>query len=255
LKPLKGKRIVSLALNLPGPAALMRCKAIGADCLKLEPPAGDPMQQYSPALYARLHSEITVTQLNLKLPADYAQLLHELASADVLLTSFRPSALKKLGLDWATLHALLPKLSLVAIVGSAGERAEEPGHDLTYMAEAGLINTSLLPPTLYADMSGALLAVEAILSALLAPKPSYTEVALADAAHFMALPQAFGLTGAGTLLGGAHAGYALVPCKDGMLALAAAHAAVASWALQLTCQQAQALAAAHDVPLHALPSA
>ena len=38
LKPLKGVRILSLALNLPGPAALMRCVRMGANCVKLEPP-------------------------------------------------------------------------------------------------------------------------------------------------------------------------------------------------------------------------
>ena len=52
--PLRGVRVVSLALNLPGPAALMRLKSLGATCTKAEPPAGDPMQNYSPAAYAAL---------------------------------------------------------------------------------------------------------------------------------------------------------------------------------------------------------
>jgi alpha-methylacyl-CoA racemase len=43
----------------------------------------------------------------------------------------------------------------VAIVGAPGERAEEPGHDLTYVAESGLVTGTDLPPTLYADMGGA----------------------------------------------------------------------------------------------------
>jgi alpha-methylacyl-CoA racemase len=46
--PLAGIRVLSLALNLPGPAALMRCRQLGAQCLKLEPPAGDPMRLYRP---------------------------------------------------------------------------------------------------------------------------------------------------------------------------------------------------------------
>jgi len=50
LKSLKGLRLLSLALNLPGPAALMRCRQMGARCVKLESPAGDPMQHYSPAV-------------------------------------------------------------------------------------------------------------------------------------------------------------------------------------------------------------
>jgi len=66
LKPLRGARVLSLALNLPGPAALMRLKAMGATCLKAEPPApktassGDPMGQYNPEAYATLHDGIKV---------------------------------------------------------------------------------------------------------------------------------------------------------------------------------------------------
>ncbi|MFA7558816.1 MAG: CoA transferase, partial [Hydrogenophaga sp.] len=63
-KPLRGVRVLSLALNLPGPAALLRLKAMGAICVKAEPPApkgapagtsGDPMGQYSPEAYTTLH--------------------------------------------------------------------------------------------------------------------------------------------------------------------------------------------------------
>ena len=66
--PLSGVRILSLALNLPGPAALMRCAAMGAQCSKLEPPSAqpaaagtagvagaDPMAHYSPQAYADMH--------------------------------------------------------------------------------------------------------------------------------------------------------------------------------------------------------
>jgi alpha-methylacyl-CoA racemase len=55
-QPLQGIRIVSLALNLPGPAALMRLKAMGAACTKVNSPAGDPMGHYNPAAYAQLHA-------------------------------------------------------------------------------------------------------------------------------------------------------------------------------------------------------
>ena len=51
-KPLRGLRIASLALNLPGPAALRRLADLGARCTKVNPPAGDPMQHYTPAGYA-----------------------------------------------------------------------------------------------------------------------------------------------------------------------------------------------------------
>ena len=159
LQPLKGVRILSLALNLPGPAALMRCRQLGARCVKLEPPGGDPMSRYSEPAYAQLHEGIKLLTADLKTEAGQKALQRELAKTDVLLTSFRPSALAKLGLNWKSLHRLYPALSLIAIVGSPGERAEEPGHDLTYLAENGLVTGLDLPATLYADMGGSLMAV------------------------------------------------------------------------------------------------
>lgn len=224
--PLAGVRVLSLALNLPGPAALMRCRAMGATCTKLEPPSGDPMGHYNPTAYAALHEGVAVEVADLKTEAGQQHLHAALENTDVLLTSFRPSALAKLGLAWTTLHARHPRLSQVAIVGAPGERAEEPGHDLTYLAEAGLVTGTELPPTLYADMGGALLASEAVLkSALRAGGPHAPgiclEVALNAAADWLALPHTWGLTKPTGAVGGAHAGYRVYRCADGRVAVAA----------------------------------
>ena len=123
LRPLKGVRIVSLALNLPGPAAMMRLHAMGAHCTKLEPPppagapegsSGDPMGLYNPQAYGVLHQGITIASLDLKSEKGQKALHQKLAKADVLLTSFRPSALHKLGLDWKTFAPLAPSVVLGA---------------------------------------------------------------------------------------------------------------------------------------------
>jgi len=224
--PLAGVRVLSLALNLPGPAALMRARAMGAHCTKVEPPAGDPMRLYNPAAYAALHEGVEIITLDLKTAAGLDRLHEMLAATHVLLSSFRPSALAKLRLDWPALKARHPGLSQVAIVGAPGERAEEPGHDLTYLAESGLVTDCALPPTLYADMGGALLASEAILKARLRAGASqaeglYQEVALNAAADWLALPRHWGLTQPGGSVGGAHAGYRVYPCADGRVAVAA----------------------------------
>ncbi|UCU96791.1 CoA transferase [Hydrogenophaga taeniospiralis] len=292
LKPLRGVRILSLALNLPGPAALMRLKAMGATCLKAEPPgpngaptgtSGDPMGQYNPTAYATLHDGIKVLGIDLKSDKGQARLHQELARSDVLLTSFRPSALAKLGLGWKALHKAHPQLSLVAIVGAPGARAEEPGHDLTYLADAGLITGLDLPATLFADMGGALMASEAVLQAVLAQKTSgkgsFQAVALSDAASWLALPRSWGLTQAQGAVGGAHAGYRVYPCKNGRVAVAAlephfaaalcaaagvpfegmgtmfkpdTHTAMARFLAGKTRQQLDKLAIAKDIPLHTL---
>jgi len=166
-KPLRGTRVLSLALNLPGPAALMRLAQLGARCTKVNPPAGDPMQHYTPAGYAQLHAGVKEVALDLKAPQGQASLHKLLAKSDLLLTSFRPSALAKLGLDWKTLHKVYPALSLIQVVGAPGPLAEIPGHDLTYQAEVGLVPGMELPASLFADMGGALMASEATLKAIL----------------------------------------------------------------------------------------
>ncbi|MGO4394955.1 CoA transferase [Variovorax sp. M-6] len=276
--PLAGVRVLSLALNLPGPAALLRCRAMGATCLKFEPPSGDPMGHYNPPAYAALHQGVTVEVVDLKAEAGRERLHRALADCDVLLTSFRPSALAKLGLGWEALQARHPRLSQVAIVGAPGERAEEPGHDLTYLAESGLVTGTALPPTLYADMGGALLASEAVLQAALHARSSpdagiYLEVALNAAADWLALPRTWGLTTPAGAVGGAHAGYRVYPCADGRVAVAAlephfaarlceaaglaagdmlapvTHEALAAWIARRTRAELDAVARERDVPL------
>jgi len=215
---------------------------MGATCVKIEPPAakgaprgssGDPMGRYNPAAYKVLHDGVRVKAADLKTPAGQAVLQRELAKADVLLTSFRPSALPKLGLAWKSLHARYPSLCQIAIVGAHGDQAEAPGHDLTYLAEKGLVTSLEMPPTLYADMGGAQMATEAILQAALYqreryagsgdihPKGVFREVALSEAAAWAALPRRWGLTLPTGAVGGAHAGYRVYACRDGRVAVAA----------------------------------
>jgi crotonobetainyl-CoA:carnitine CoA-transferase CaiB-like acyl-CoA transferase len=196
--------------------------------------------------------------------------------------------LNKLGLGWKSLQRLYPTLSCVAIVGAPGARAEEPGHDLTYVAEQGLVDGLHLPASLFADMGGSLMASEAVLKALmLRAQPGRTqgkgvllEVALSDAAAYLALPRHWGLTTPKGAVGGAHAGYQIYPCKDGRVAVAAlephfakrlltaagmtqvgpntpltpqAHQAVAHFFAGQTRRQLERLATAQDIPLHTLP--
>ncbi|MDO8249203.1 MAG: CoA transferase [Rhodoferax sp.] len=291
-RPLRGVRVLSLALNLPGPAALMRCRQMGASCVKLEPPppassgagaSGDPMSWYQRAAYEALHLGVRIAVADLKTEKGQKALHRELAKADVLLTSFRPSALRKLGLDWKVLHKRYPALSQVAIVGAPGARAEEPGHDLTYLAENDLVSGLDMPPTLYADMGGSLMASEAVLQTVLMQrqkgKGSYIEVALSEAAGYLALPRTWGLTKPGAAVGGGHAGYRVYACRDGRVAMAAlephfakalcaaagvpnasiatmltpaTHQLIADYLLTMTRKALDKLATEKDIPLYTL---
>ena len=292
--PLHGMRVLSLALNLPGPAALLRCHAMGASCTKLEPiaplgaPSADLMHAYSPAAYAQLHAGITVLQANLKTPEGQQQLHDTLAQTDVLITSFRPSALHKLGLDWATLQQRHPQLCMVRIYGSTDPaESDHAGHDLPYQAQAGLTDNGQMPASLFPDMAGALMASEAVLSILLQRAQSghghCADIGLAQAAQWLALPRGWNMTTAQGDVGGAHAGYKLYPCADGTVALAAlephfaqrlclaagvdvtdfgaqgmrhpaVHAAIEDFLADKSCAQLEAMAAQSDIPLHLNPT-
>lgn len=222
-KSLRGLRLLSLGLNLPAPVAAQRARQLGARVRKIEPPDGDPVAQIAPEVYAELHAGVTVQRLDLRTPAGQRSLRRELARADVLLSSFRPAAMRRLGLGWSALRREFPSLWQVAIVGSLAE-PDAPGHDLTYQASLGLLAGDL-PASLWADMSGAQQALLALHQVMLGiargDAPRRIAVGLADALALAAAPHRWGLSAPGGLLGGRHAGYQLYPCRDGRVAVAA----------------------------------
>ncbi len=225
LKPLTGVRIVSLAVNLPGPVAAGRLRDMGAAVIKIEPPEGDPLSRGCPAWYRDLHENVKVVPLDLKRAGDRERLSTVLGDADLLLTSIRPSALDRLGLSWDRLHAQFPRLCHVAIIGQAPPHENRPGHDLTYQAVFGLVAPPALPRALLADLAGAEQAVSAAVALLFARErgqpASAAYVSLVESAHQFALPHEHGLTGPAGLLGGAFPGYNLYEAADGWIAVAA----------------------------------
>ena len=222
--PLHGLRVVTIALNLPGPAACARLRDLGATVAKVEPPSGDPFERFCPAWYQRLHEGMEVGRLDLKSEIGRKAMDRRLEAADLLVTAQRPRALARLGLAPEAL-ARFPGLCHVAITGHAPPHEAVAGHDLTYMAEAGLVAPPSLPPTLFADMAGAERAVTTALALLLARERGSAErravAALAEAAAALAAPRREGLTAPGALLGGGFAGYNLYRAKRGWVALAA----------------------------------
>lgn len=219
-RPLAGRRIVSLALNLPGPLAVRRLRGLGAAIDKAEPPGGDPLETYAPAWYAELHEDIRVERLDLKSADGRARLDELLARADLLLTSMRPSARRRLGIDFATLHLRFPRLQAVAIVGDARD-PERPGHDLTYQAAAGLVDPPRPPGTLLADLMAGERVVSAVLAAFLGGEPREVEVSIQEAADDCAAPRRHGLTREGGMLAGGHEDYGVYRAQDGWVAVAA----------------------------------
>jgi alpha-methylacyl-CoA racemase len=222
---LEGFSVVTLAPNVPGPVAAARMRDLGARVRKIESPAGDMLQWMAPAWYAALHRGCEVETLDLRDAAGRRALDERLSDADVLLTSSRPSSLERIGLSWEALRERHPRLVQVAIVGEEPPHAERAGHDLTYVAQLGLVAPPGLPRTLIADLAGAERAVTAACGLLLrrerAGETACAFVSLRDAAGPFGEPRAHGLTAPDGVLGGGFAGYGIYRASDGWIALAA----------------------------------
>lgn len=275
-QPLDGTTVVSIAINLPGPAAVARLAAQGAAVVTVLPPGGDPMQQFSRSYFEELHVGQELRTIDLKSEGGQADLDELLATADLLITSSRPSALRRLRLDFASVHARHPQLCQVDIVGYPGEGAETAGHDLTYQAGTGLLGEGSMPTTLVVDLAGSERAAAEASAALVARarlgEGIRREVPLSDLAHTMSRPLAHGLTAPGALLGGGLPVYGIYDTAEGKIALGALEphfttALLTALRLQLedctrerlaevfaerTAADWQTWADEHDIPLTAL---
>ena len=225
---LKGIRVLCAAVNVPGPLAAARLRALGATVVKIEPPAGDPLALVSPDWYAEIMQGIALQVLDLKSPGGRAACEAILAGTDLLLTANRLSTLEALGLNWHALHARHPQLCQIAIVGYGPPRDDKPGHDLNFVAAHGLLGSPTLPRTLAADILGAERAVSEALALILARErgqgAGYRCVSLDGAAQVLAAPWRHGITSPEGALGGALPSYGVYAAKDGHVALAAIEA-------------------------------
>ncbi len=225
MRALDGHLIIDLSLNLPGPLATARLVEMGARVVKVEPPGGDPAERFSNRLYADLNGPKKVVRLDLKTDPGRGEMKNLLAEADLLLTAFRPTALKRLHLGWSALNPEFPRLCHVGIIGFPGERMSQSGHDVTYQAAAGLLDPPRMPRSLIADVAGAERAVSAALGLLLkrerSGKGAQQWVSLFEAAQPFHLPLDHGLTAVGAFLGGGLPRYAMYRAADGWVALGA----------------------------------
>ena len=254
-----------MAQNVPGPVAVARLIAEGWRAIKIEPPPGDPLEALCKPWYDELHRGVAIERLDLKSTDGMARLKTLLATADVFLASQRPSALARLGLDHASLTSQFATLRHVNIVGDTAN-PEEPGHDLTYQARAGLLHGAM-PATLVADMAGAERAHAVIKSVMLQPG-AHVVIGLYDTLRDLAAPLRFGLTARGGVLGGGNPAYAIYAARDGAIAVAALEphfrkrlydglalpdgADPAAVFLTRTATEWEAWAAARDIPLVAM---
>lgn len=224
-KPLTGIRIVTLALNVPGPVAVQRLQHLGASVIKIEPPSGDPLAEICQPWYETLCVGQTVLSLNLKDAQDHKKLEDLLEDCDLFLTSTRPSSLRHLSLTWSEIHTRFPKVCQVALIGYSYPDENRAGHDLIYRASLGLLSPPHLPQTLLVDIAGAERLVSTALTLLFARErggeAGFREIALSECAEILTVPRGYGLTTPDGILGGGSPRYNLYETREGWIAVAA----------------------------------
>ncbi len=197
---LAGVKVVELSLFLPGPHLAMMMADHGAEVIKVEPyDGGEPNREIGPkedgetVYFRNTHRGKKSLRLNLKHPEGREILLRLAERADVLLESFRPGVVDRLGVGYAAVSARAPQLVYCSIsaFGQGGRYRDRPAHDLAVESLAGLVSVNLdrddrpaMPAVPAADMAASLMALSGILMALLRQRSTgqgdYLDIAMHD---------------------------------------------------------------------------
>jgi alpha-methylacyl-CoA racemase len=167
VRPLEGVLVVDLTRYLPGPFASRELLELGARVVRLEPPGGDPMRDLAPAWHEALNAGKESVTCDLKIEPERGRSL--CAEADVVIESFRPGVVERLGVGPADLPDTVVYCSITGF-GLGGRHERRAGHDLNYQGWAGLLadTAPAIPAAQLADLAaGSLVAVTKILAALL----------------------------------------------------------------------------------------
>lgn len=200
--PLSGLRVLDFSRLLPGPYASLVLADLGADVIKVEAPEGGDYLRWMPPLTGKashafhaLNSGKRSLAVDLKRPAGVALVAALAARMDVVIESFRPGVMERLGLGYDALAADNPGLVYCALTGFGqdGPYRDVPGHDLNYVALAGVLGLAgpadrppAVPPVQIADYGGSMWSLVAILSALTARattgRGAFLDVSMTDGA-------------------------------------------------------------------------
>jgi len=211
MKPL----VLDLTRLLPGPLAARILAELGFRVRRLEPPQGDYFERFAPEAYAWLNAGKETETVDLKSAAGKARLVVLAREAEVLLDTNRPGVMERLGVGPEVLRGANARLVYVRLAGYRDSQFHEaPGHDLCYLAAAGLLERfdPAWKNVQLADCAGAFWAALAALDGLRQGGGFY-EVYLGEVARAMAYPPLPAVDGSKVC-------YALYPSAAGEVALA-----------------------------------
>jgi alpha-methylacyl-CoA racemase len=181
-KPLEGVRILDLSRLLPGPFCTLLLADLGAEVIKVEDlEGGDYIRAMAPfidgrsAYFLALNPGKKSVSLNLKAPAGRELFLRLAATAGVVVESFRPGTVDRLGIGYPAVKSVNPRVVYCSIsgFGQDGPDRDRAGHDLDFIARSGLLGlcgrpdaVPSIPPVQIADLSSAMYAAAGILAYL-----------------------------------------------------------------------------------------
>lgn len=182
MQALEGIRVLDLSRLLPGPYCTMLLADFGADVIKIEEPGkGDYSRSFPPFLkdfgywHLQLNRNKRSVVLNLKTDAGRRAFLELVKTADVVVESYRPGVLQRLGVDYEAAKAVNPRIIYCSLTGygKKGPLAQQADHDIGYVSLAGITAMSgeaqgkpAISGVLMADMNAALAAGMSIMIAL-----------------------------------------------------------------------------------------
>ncbi|HIA12766.1 MAG TPA: CoA transferase [Flavobacteriales bacterium] len=250
IKPLDGIRVLDLSRLLPGPMCTLHLGDLGADVIKIEDPVvGDyaravpPLNKNNSTFFLSINRNKRSMALDLSNAEGVETFMKLAKTADVIVESYRPGVVKKIGVDYEAVCEVNPKIIYCSITGygQTGPYSEKAGHDLNFIGLAGILkahgDTLQIPNFLIGDIvGGAMTAAMAILAALVqkgktgegsslrssAKEGQFIDVALFDGvmahtptslAHLGSLEK-LGIDTSDMLCGALHC-YNIYKCKDG----------------------------------------
>lgn len=197
---LEGIRVLDLSRMLPGPYASMMLGDLGAEIIKVEEvKIGDPTRWSPPiignqgAAFLQVNRNKKSIAIDLKQPEGRDIFLKLASRADCVLEQFRPGVVDRLGIGYAAVSEINPRIIYCSLTGFGqdGPHRSRSGHDLSYLALSGVLGLTtdergrpVIPGVQVADLAGGMIAAFAILAALMARlrtgRGQYVDVSMFD---------------------------------------------------------------------------
>lgn len=179
---LSGVKVLDFSMFLPGPHFTMMMADQGAEVIRVEPFAGEPVRNIGlrqgghSVWFRNTHRGKQSLRVNLKDPRGTELVMRLAAQADVVVEGFRPGVMQRLGLGYEAMRARAPQIIYCSLsaFGQTSRYRDKPAHDMVMQAMAGVLSFNLgqdgkptTPGMPAADMSGSLTALAGVLMALL----------------------------------------------------------------------------------------